>query len=186
MSIGMRHARPAPYLPSSGALRPVAVALLLVTAVALQSTVLTRLTILGVVPQILFVAVVSLALIEGETVGVVAGFCAGLLLDLLLPQSVLGVTAFVYTGLAYVVGLARFSRDASPWVPVAVVAAASVAAEAGYAVLAVALGQPWVSFGHSAKIGGLVALYNTLLTPFVFPAVKRVAEHVRPERVVRF
>jgi hypothetical protein len=48
------------------------------------------------------------------------------------------------------------------------------------------MGERWVSLADTAKIAGLVVLYNTLLTPFVFPLVKRVADRVRPERVVRF
>jgi len=72
------------------------------------------------------------------------------------------------------------------WTPVITVAFASTAAEGGYALLAIMMGERWVSVADTAKIVGLVVLYNTLLTPFVFPLVKRIADRVRPERVVRF
>ena len=49
--------------------------------------------------------------------------------------------------------------------------------------MAIMLGQPWVSIGFTAKVAGLVVLYNTLMTPFAFPLVRRVADRFRPERV---
>ncbi|HYY44979.1 MAG TPA: hypothetical protein VE975_07290, partial [Actinomycetota bacterium] len=59
-------------------------------------------------------------------------------------------------------------------------------AEVSYAILSVIMGQPWVDPGYTLKIAGLVVLYNTLLTPFVFPVVKKVSDRFRPERVYRF
>lgn len=174
------------YLSELGLTRPLAFALLLVVTLAIQSTLLTRVTLLGVTPQLLFVVVICLAYLEGEVVAVVIGFAGGLLQDFLLPESILGLTALVYTMVAYSVGSLRqfVSRD-SVWMPVFAVAAASILAEGGYALLAILMGEPWVSVSETAKIGGLVALYNTLLTPFMFPLVRRIAERVRPERVVR-
>jgi len=152
----------------------------------MQSTVLTRLTVLGVVPQLLFVAVISLAFVEGEVVGVVVGFCAGVLLDLLVPQSLLGITAFVYTLLGYAAGtIGRDAHRGAPWGPVAVVAVASLLAETCYAAIAVVVGQRWISFADTAAIAALVVLYNTLLTPFVFPLVRRISERTRSDQVVR-
>lgn len=174
------------YLAELGLARPLAFALLLVVTLAVQSTLLTRVTLLGVTPQLLFVVVICLAYLEGEVVAVVIGFAGGLLQDFLLPESILGLTALVYTMVAYSVGSLRqfVSRD-SVWMPVFAVAVASILAEGGYALLAILMGEPWVSVSETAKIGGLVAVYNTLLTPFMFPLVRRIAERVRPERVVR-
>ena len=167
--------------------RPAAVTAILIVALAIQSTLLTKVTILGVIPQLLFVVVVSLAYLEGEVMGVVVGFFGGLFQDLLLPESILGLTALVYTLAGYAVGTFRsYVPSQSVWTPVITVAFASVAAEGSYALLAIMMGERWVSVANTAKIAGLVVLYNTLLTPFVFPLVKRIADRVRPERVVRF
>ena len=167
--------------------RPLAITAILIVSLAIQSTLLTRVTILGVIPQLLFVVIVSLAYLEGEVMGVVAGFLGGLFQDLLLPESIMGLTALVYTLIGYSVGVIRtYLPSQSVWTPVFTVALASVAAEASYAILAIMMGERWVSIADTAKIGGLVVLYNTLLTPFVFPVVKRIADRVRPERVVRF
>jgi rod shape-determining protein MreD len=98
-----------------------------------------------------------------------------------------GLTALVYVLIAFAVGSFReYSTTESVWAPVFVVALSSFIAEAGYAVLAVILGQPWVSFVFTSKVIGLVVLYNTLLTPLLFPLVRRVADRFRPERVYRW
>ena len=171
-----------------GLSRLAAVAAVVVVALALQSTLLARLTLLGVIPQLVLVVVVSLAYTDAERVGVVVGFTAGLLQDLLLPpQSILGLTALVYTFVGYAAGaLRQFAPPDSVWTPVLAVAVASAVTELSYALLSIIMGRTWVSLAYTAKVAGLVILYNTLLTPFVFPLTRRVAERFRPERVYRW
>ncbi|MFN2488883.1 MAG: rod shape-determining protein MreD [Actinomycetota bacterium] len=175
-------------LAEVGLARVAAVAAVVIVALALQSTVLARLTLLGVIPQLVLVVVVSLAYTDGERVGVVVGFTAGLLQDLLLPpQSILGLTALVYTFIGYSAGrLREFGPPESVWTPVLSVAIASAVAEFGYALLSIIMGRPWVSLAYTAKVAGLVILYDTLLTPFVFPLTRRIADRFRPERVYRW
>lgn len=166
--------------------RAAAIAATIVLAITIQSTLLAQATLLGVIPQLALVVVVSFAFVDGERVGVVTGFFAGLLIDLLLPQSIVGLTALVYTLIGYGVGSYReFTTGESVWTPVLVVAVSSAVAEVGYALLAILLGQPWVSISDTAKVAGLVVVYNVLLTPFVFPLIRRIAERFRPERVYR-
>ena len=178
-------ARVSGFLAEVGVARIVAVGLVVLTALTLQTTILSRLTLLGVIPQLVLVVVVSLAWLDGERVGVTAGFFGGLLLDLQLPPaSIVGLTALVYTFIGYGVGYFRqYSVGESVWSPVLAVAMASMLAEGGYALLAILLGRAWVSLSFTAKVTGLVVLYDALLTPFVFPLVRRVAERFRPERV---
>ena len=83
--------------------------IMLLVALVLQSTVLQQLTFLGVTPQLGLIVVASLAFLEGERVGIVTGFTAGLLLDLQLPEqgTVVGITALLYVLLGYGVGAMR-------------------------------------------------------------------------------
>jgi rod shape-determining protein MreD len=98
-----------------------------------------------------------------------------------------GLTALVYTLIGYAVGIFRqYAPAESVWAPVFAVAIATTLSEFGYALMAVLMGQPWVSFEFTVKIVGLVVLYNTLLTPFAFPLVRKVAERFRPERIYRW
>ena len=171
-------------LAEAGVGRLLAVGLLVIVALALQSTVLAHLTLLGVRPQLVLVVVVSLAYLDGERVGLVAGFAGGLLQDLLLPLSIVGLTALVYTLIGYGVGyLRQYTTAESVWTPVFAVAIASVLAECSYALLAILMGQPWVPLTDTMQRIGLIVLYDTLLTPFVFPVVRRVADRFRPQRV---
>ena len=159
---------------------------MLLAALVLQSTLLQQLTFLGVTPQLALIVVVSLAFLEGERVGIVSGFAAGLLLDLQLPEqgTVVGITALLYVLLGYGVGAMRqYSISESVWAPVLTVALVSAVSEFAYAALSIMLGQRWVSLTYTAKVAGLVVLYNTLLTPFVFPLVARVSARFGPTKV---
>lgn len=186
MSSTARDARDPGVLSEVGFARPFAIAALVVVAIALQSTVLAQITILGVIPQLVFVVIVTLAYSGGERVGMVTGFFGGLLQDLLLPESIVGLTALVYTLVGYGVGVIRqYTQAESVWMPVLVVSVASAVAELGYALLSIILGQPWVSVGFTVKVAGLVVLYNTLLTPFAFPVVRKVVGRFGSEKVYR-
>ncbi len=175
------------FLSEVGISRVIVVGLVVLAALTLQTTVLARLTLLGVIPQLVLVVVIALAWVEGERVGVTAGFFGGLLLDLQLPPaSIIGLTALVYTCVGYGVAYFRqYSTGESVWTPVLAVALGSMVAEWGYALLAILLGRAWVSLAFTAKVAGLVVLYDALLTPFIYPLVRRVSERFRPERVYR-
>ncbi|MDQ3940967.1 MAG: rod shape-determining protein MreD [Actinomycetota bacterium] len=188
MSTTVKEAKVPGFFSEAGIGRIFAVGLVVFVALALQTTVLSRLTLLGVIPQLVLVVVVSLAFLDGERVGIVSGFFGGLLLDLQLPpDSIVGLTALVYTMIGFGVGYFRqYSVGESVWTPVLAVAISSAVAEAGYALLAIMLGRAWVSVVFTAQVIGLVVLYDALLTPFVFPLVRRVADRFRPERVFQW
>lgn len=173
-------------LTDLGIVRAIAVAVLLLFALVLQSTVLEQVTFLGVTPQLALIVVVSLAYLNGSRVGVVTGFVAGLLLDLQLPEqgTIVGITPLVYVLIGYGVGAMReYSLSESVWAPVFTVTIASAISEFSYAGLAIIMGQKWVSLTYTAKVAGFVVLYNTLLTPFVFPLVRRVSNRFGPSKV---
>lgn len=173
-------------LTDLGILRAIAVAVLLLGALVLQSTVLEQVTFLEVTPQLALIVVVSLAYLVGPQIGVVTGFSAGLLLDLQLPEqgAVVGITPLLYVLLAYGVGAMRqYSLSESVWAPVFTVTVVSAISEFSYAGLSIILGQSWVSLTYTAKVAGLVVLYNTLLTPFVFPIVRRISSRYAPSKV---
>jgi rod shape-determining protein MreD len=187
MAMTAREPRAPGIFSEMGLPRVFAFAAVIVVALALQSTLLAQATVLGVIPQVVLVVVVCFAYLDGERVGVVTGFSAGLLQDLLPFPTVIGLTALVYTLVGYGVGVLRHYAPAdSVWTPVLAVAVASAVSEFGYASLSIILGEPWVGLGYTARVSGLVVLYNTLLTPFVFPLVRRVADRFRPERVHRW
>ena len=187
MAVTARGARGPSMLGDIGFGRVAAFAAMLILALAIQSTVLAQVTILGVVPNLVLVVIVVLAYLDGERVGVVLGFFGGLLLDLQLELAIVGLSALVYTLIGYGVGtVRRLSSQESVWTPVVVVIGASAIGELGYASLSIILGQEWVGLRTTVERAGLVVLYNTLLTPFLFPLVRKIANRVRPEKVHRW
>ena len=184
-----RSARGPGFFAEMGLARIAAVSAVMIVAVALQTTLLARATILGVIPQLVLVVIVSLAYSDGERVGSVVGFFGGFLIDFLVysPTSIVGLTGLIYTMIGYGMGsVRRYSTSESVWTPVLMVAGASVVAEFSYAGLSIIFGQQWVSLLFTAKVAGLVVVYNTLLTPFIFPIVRKIADRYRPERVYRW
>ena len=188
MNTAVKEPKPSSVLGDLGVPRVSAIAAMIILTSAIQSTVLSYATILGVIPQVVLVVVMCLAFTDGAKVGLVCGFFAGLLQDLQLPEgSIVGLYALVYTLVGFAVGrLREFTPAESVWTPVFTVGAATAVVEASYATLAIILGQEWVGLAFTAKVIGLVILYNTLLTPLVFPLVRKVADRFRPERVYRW
>jgi hypothetical protein len=55
-----------------------------------------------------------------------------------------------------------------------------------YEVVAFLLGQLEVEVVSGLRVALLTALYGAILTPLVFPVLRRIFEGSRPRRVVRF
>lgn len=166
--------------------RTLAIAAVVITALLLQSTVFAQLRLLGVRPELLYLVTILIALLEGPDEGAVIGFASGLAQDFMLNQPK-GITALTLTLLGYGVGMVRqYIVSPSPLVPTVVVAAGTAAGVGFYEVVSFLLGtfdQP-VTFG--VRVALLTAAYNAVLTPILYPLLRRIAEGSRPRRVVRF
>lgn len=154
----------------------------LLTALLLQTTVLARLSFLKVRPDLVLVVVVCFALIDGPGVGMVTGFCAGLLSDL-LSDHVLGLSALVLCVVGYAAGMIRSYLDRlATTTPMLFVGAATAVATLMYAGLALVLGDPRISAPDVAQTLVLASLYDVVLTPFVFSVVTVLTRRTDPER----
>jgi rod shape-determining protein MreD len=156
--------------------RLLALGVVLVVAVLLQSTVLAWLTLAGVRPDLLVLAVVSVAVATDPVTGAVFGFVAGLVADLLFDLPV-GVSALVYTAVGFAVGTVRvYLTSHRPLVHLVLVGAASLASVWCCGLLLRVFDLS--SWAAVARAGPLVAVYNLLLTPFVYPVVWALTERV--------
>jgi rod shape-determining protein MreD len=156
----------------------------IVAALLLESTVLAPFRLAGVRPDLLVIAVVAVAMAAGPTSAACFGFCAGLVADLLFAQPV-GVSALVYTGVGFAVGLLRvYVVSSATWVHLALAGAASLTSAwcAGVVMRVLDLS----SWGFVGRAGPLVALYNLLLAPVIYPLVRRLAAAPAPEQVYRW
>jgi rod shape-determining protein MreD len=156
--------------------RLLALAVVLVVAVLIQSTVLARLRLAGVRPDLLVLAVVSVAVATDPTTGAVFGFVAGLVADLLFDLPV-GVSALAYTAVGFAVGTVRvYVTSHRPLVHLVLAGAASLASVWCCGLLLRVFDLS--SWATVTRAGPLVALYNLLLTPLVYPVVWALTERI--------
>ena len=166
--------------------RTVAWTAVVVTALLLQSTAFAQIKLLGAKPELLYLVTVVLAMLEGPASGAIGGFAAGMAQDFLLNQPK-GITALTLTLLGYVVGLVRqYIVTPSPALPVLIVGGATFVGLLFYGFVSFLLGQLSVGLGFLLRTAILSAIYNAVLTPFLFPLLRRVAESSRSTKVYRW
>lgn len=156
------------------------------TALVMQSTLFAQVKLGGVKPDLVYLVSVALAFLEGPSSGAMAGFAGGMAEDFLLNQPK-GITALTLTLVGYAVGSIRqYIVTPSPLLPVALVGAATFAGVLFNELVAFLLGQLDVGAGYVLRVAILTAIYNAILTPFLFPLVRRVAEYSRARRIFRW
>src|SRR5439155_22559672 len=77
------------------------------TALVLQSTLFSQVTLKGVKPELVYLVTIVLAFLEGPATGAVAGFAGGMAQDLVLLDHPKGITALTLTLVGYSVGMIR-------------------------------------------------------------------------------
>ena len=160
---------------------PLRLVLLGFFAVLIQESAVSQVSIFGVSADITPLVVMSIGLLCGSMTGAVFGFATGLLIDLVLVQT-LGVTSLLYIVIGYWAGRLRELRDPShELVPLAAGALASAFAGLGMAMIQFLLGvDAPVSLLLLQQIF-VVVLVNTLLALPVYALVRRIIRPVLPE-----
>jgi rod shape-determining protein MreD len=155
--------------------------LLALFAVLVQESAISQISIFGVSADITPLVVMSVGLLCGSLTGAIFGFGTGLLIDLVLVQT-LGVTSLLYIAIGYWAGRLRELRDPShELVPVAAGALASAFTGLGMAVIQFLLGvDAPVSLLLLQQIF-IVVLVNTLIALPVYAVVRRIIRPVLPE-----
>lgn len=151
---------------------------LVVVALVLQVSVLSRLHLPGAVPDLLLLTVLGLALVYGHVGGALVGFGAGLLADLAPPADhAAGRYALVLCVIGYLVGLVKpdNGRLKSATGPMVVVVVAAIGSTLLYAGVGALVGD---TAARHVGLGSLLftaALYDLLLAPFVVPGIMALA-----------
>jgi rod shape-determining protein MreD len=166
--------------------RTLAWAAVVVTALLLQSTVFAQIKLAGAKPELMYLVTIVLAMLEGPTSGAVAGFTAGMAQDFLLNDPK-GMTALVLTLLGYVVGTVRpYITTPSPALPTILVGVGTAAGLLFYGFVAFLLGRLPGDVFFLLRVALLSAVYNAVLTPLLYPVLRRVAELSRTKKVYRW
>src|SRR2546426_2464382 len=135
------------------------------TALVLQSTLFSQVTLAGVKPELVYLVTIVLALLEGPASGAVAGFAGGMAQDFLLNQPK-GITALTLTLVGYSVGTIRqYIVTPSPILPVVLVGAATFGGVLFNQLVAFLLGQSNGGSGFVLRVAVLESIYNAVLTP---------------------
>ncbi len=157
-----------------------------VTALLLQSTIFAQIKLGGAKPELMYLVTIVLAMLEGPPSGAIGGFSAGMAEDFLLDQPK-GITALTLTLVGYVVGMVRqYITTPSPALPTILVGVGTAAGMIFYGFVAFLLGQLAAGFGFLLRTALLSAIYNAILTPILFPLLRRVADLSRPAKVHRW
>ena len=158
---------------------------LMLAAVIIELTLLSRLGLPGATPDLVVVTIVAIALAMGPTQGAVAGFAGGVLIDLAPPaDTLLGVNAIVYIAVGYITGVAVDPRDRSVPILIGIVGLAAGAAVLATAALDTLLGSGRVSWGDVPGVALSSALYAVIMAPVVVLGVAWLVRRATPEVLV--
>jgi rod shape-determining protein MreD len=148
---------------------------LVIVAVLLEVTVMPYLHIADGSPDLVAPTIVAIGLLRGSLSGAVAGFSAGLLIELAAPIGTLGVYALLYLAVGAVAGRYAGRPEASrPLAAIVISVAAAGAVEVGYALVQAMLGT---TLG-AAELVGSVILPTMVLTALLAAPVLLIARRV--------
>lgn len=157
--------------PSAGEIGRLAVILL--AAALLQSTLAAHIRILGAAPDFALIIVVCVALLKGSEIGAVFGFLAGALVSVALIEP-LGLSAFVFVLVGFFAGRYAETADLSAgFAPLVGVFAGAFVANVLFAVAQFLLARevPFGFFLWRVLVPSLIL--NTLLAAPLYLAVRR-------------
>jgi rod shape-determining protein MreD len=159
----------------------VRIAAFAVALVFVQIGVISEVPVFGVTIDLTPLLVAFAGLLCGSMLGAVTGFAVGLLVDLMLVQT-LGVTSLLFTMIGYWAGRLRELRDPqAPIVPLLVGAAAATSAMVGYSIIEFSLGvDAPVSLELLRQIV-LGVVLDTLLALPLWLLMRRVLDPALPD-----
>jgi rod shape-determining protein MreD len=152
-----------------------------VLGVIVQTAAVSQLPIAGANADITPLLVMAVGLLCGSLPGACFGFGVGLFFDIVALQT-LGVSSLVLLGVGYGAGRLREARDPEgTLVPLAVGAAATLAAALGFALMQFLLGADAPMSWALVRQTLATLLVNTLIAVPVYAVVRRVLQASLPD-----
>jgi rod shape-determining protein MreD len=154
---------------------------IVLAAVLLQVTFFSYFHIFGATPDFVVVVIAVTGLLGGAVIGAVTGFAAGMLLDVVLLET-LGVSSLVLLSVGYLAGRYRESFEIdSAFAPAAVTGALALLASAGLTALQLTLDIDSSVSGQVIADSIVKGLLGFLLAYPVYPLIRRA---LRPALVL--
>lgn len=161
--------------------RRIVTAVLMVLAIALQSSVMARWNLPGAVPDLLLVMVAAFAMRQLPEHGAMLGFLAGLLFDVVPPaDGLIGLSAFSLTIVGYAAATLRADLNRSVFGPLLFCGTAGGIAVLLHAVLGGLLGDSTISMTRTPWLMLTSFVYCTLLATIVIPVVRGLLVFLMP------
>jgi len=158
------------------------IALIVFVVTILQVSAFSAVTVGGGGPNVLLVTLVSIALLRGAVIGAIAGFAAGLIVDV-TTLATLGLTSLLLTLAGYWAGrYGETTGRSRAHAPLVATVAATILIELGGYGLHSMLGEPVSARAVLVALPATV-LCNALLAYPVFGLIRRLVG--RTERVER-
>lgn len=155
--------------------------LLGLVCVIVQNAFVSQVSILGVSPDLTPLVVAAVGLLLGSITGAVMGFSLGLLVDLVLVQT-LGVSSLLFLAIGYGAGRLRELRDpAHALIPLAVGAAATAASTVGFSIIQFLLGVDAPVSWLLLRDIVVQILLNAIIALPVYALVRRVLTPILPD-----
>jgi rod shape-determining protein MreD len=156
-------------------LRRIKLALLILLAVVLETTLLTHFDLLDAVPGLCMLCVLAVAFEDGPESGALFGFAMGLVLDLFLITP-LGLSALSFSLTGYAVGAFQSSIVRStPWLYPMIGGLGGLFGGLVFIAVGGMVGQDQLLSVHGVQIVVVSAVWDAILAPLVFPVVRRLA-----------
>lgn len=154
-------------------------------SVIIELTLLTRLDLPGATPDLVVVTFVAIALAMGPTQGAIAGFAAGVLVDLAPPaDTLLGVNAIVYMVIGFITGFVVDPRDRTVPIEMGIVGLSAAGATIATAALDTMLGSGRVVWEQIPGMALSSAIYALIMAPVIVVAIEWVVRKATPEILV--
>jgi rod shape-determining protein MreD len=154
-------------------------------SVLIELTLLSRLDLPGATPDLVIVLVVAIALAMGPTQGAVAGFAAGVLIDVAPPaDTLLGVNAIVYLAIGFITGFVIDPRDRTVPIEMGIVGLSAGGATILTAALDTLLGSGRVLWDAIPAMALSSALYAVAMAPLAILGIEWIVRKATPEILV--
>ena len=156
--------------------RTFVLALLVLTTAAVQTSVLPLVAVAGFRPDLLLLLTIAFAVHDGPEAGVRLGFVAGLVTDLLLETSAVGVAALSYAVIGYLVGVARpYLATNSMTAPLLLAFGGSTVGSLLLGLLSGFLGDGPTDVPLVVTVALFVGVVHTLLVPLVLRLTRGIS-----------
>lgn len=149
--------------------------LIMLGNIVLESTIINRFTVFGVVPNLTLILIIIVALSRGKRIGSITGLFSGLIIDILFSPAI-GINALIYFFIGYLVGMLeqKFSKD-NILMPILMTISFTVFYHVTYLLLMFFLNQR-VSIDGVLRNKLLIEIvYNSIL---MIPLYKWLSKHI--------